>query len=73
MTLVGGAFEFETDAVIALTGSDFGAGLPLWTAVEIRAGETVRCGATRSGARCYLAVRGGIGVPGPWAARRSTS
>ena len=38
MTLVGGAFEFETDAVIALTGSDFGAGLPLWTAVEIKAG-----------------------------------
>ena len=63
MTLVGGAFEFETDAVIALTGSDFGAGLPLWTAVEIKAGETVRCGATRSGARAYLAVRGGIGVP----------
>jgi antagonist of KipI len=63
MTLVGGAFEFETDAVIALTGSDFGAGLPLWTAVEIKAGETVRCGATRSGARGYLAVRGGIGVP----------
>jgi len=63
MTLVGAALEFETDAVIALTGSDFGAGLPLWTALDIRAGQTVRCGATRSGARAYLAVRGGIGVP----------
>jgi KipI family sensor histidine kinase inhibitor len=63
MTLVGGAFEFETDAIIALTGSDFGAGLPLWTAIDIKAGQTVRCGATRSGARAYLAVRGGIGVP----------
>jgi KipI family sensor histidine kinase inhibitor len=63
MTLVGGAFEFETDAVIALTGSDFGAGLPLWTAIEIKAGQAVHCGATRSGARGYLAVRGGIGVP----------
>jgi antagonist of KipI len=62
MTLVGGAFEFETDAVVALTGSDFGAGLPLWAAIDIKAGETVRCGATRSGARGYLAVRGGIGV-----------
>jgi antagonist of KipI len=60
MTLVGGVFEFETAAVIALTGSDFGAGLPLWSAVEIRAGQTVRCGPTQSGARCYLAVRGGI-------------
>lgn len=63
MTLVGGAFEFEADTVIALTGSEFGAELPLWTAVEIKGGETVRCGPTQSGARCYLAVRGGIAVP----------
>ncbi len=63
MTLAGGAFEFEAAAVVALTGSDFGAGLPLWTPFEVRAGQTVRCGATRSGARCYLAVRGGIAVP----------
>ena len=53
MTLVGGAFEFEADAVVALAGSDFGAGVPLWTAVEIRAGQVLRCGATRAGARCY--------------------
>jgi antagonist of KipI len=63
MTLAGGAFEFENDCTIALTGSDFGADLPLWSAVEIKAGQTVRCGATRSGARCYLAVRGGIAMP----------
>lgn len=62
MTLAGGAFEFESDTVIALTGSDFGAGLPLWSAVEVKAGQTVRCGSTQSGARCYLSVRGGIGV-----------
>ena len=63
MTLAGAAFEFERDAVIALTGSDFGAGLPLWTAVEMKAGSTLRCGATNAGARCYLAVRGGIDAP----------
>jgi antagonist of KipI len=63
MTLIGGAFEFEAATVIALTGSDFGAGLPHWTAVEIPAGHIVRCGPTRSGARCYMAVRGGIAVP----------
>src|SRR5204863_4721034 len=28
MTLVGGEFQFEGDAVAALTGSDFGTGLP---------------------------------------------
>ena len=63
MTLVGGAFEFESEAVVALTGSDFAAGLPLWTAVELKAGGVVRCGASQSGARCYLAVRGGIDAP----------
>jgi antagonist of KipI len=63
MTLTGAALEFETAAVIAITGSDFGSGLPLWTALEIAAGTVVRCGMTRSGARCYLAVRGGIQAP----------
>ena len=63
MTLVGGSFAFDADAVVALTGSDFQAGLPLWTAVEVKAGTEIRCGAARSGARGYLAVRGGIDVP----------
>jgi len=63
MTLVGGTFEFTADTVVALTGSDFGAGLPLWSAVEVKAGQIVKCGATRSGARCYLCVRGGIAAP----------
>lgn len=62
MTLIGGAFEFDADTVVALTGSDFGAGLPLWSAVEVKAGQAVRCGPSQSGARCYLCVRGGIGV-----------
>src|SRR5580704_15553253 len=45
MTLVGAEVEFEGPATIALTGSDFDAGLPLWTAVEVQAGQTVRCAA----------------------------
>jgi len=52
MTLMGAAFEFESGTVVAFTGSDFGAGLPLWTAVALKAGQTVRCGPTQSGARC---------------------
>ena len=63
MTLIGATLEFETAAVVALTGADFGAGLPLWTSHEIPAGHTIRCGPTRSGARCCLAVRGGLDVP----------
>src|SRR5436190_16793112 len=63
MTLAGATLEFEAAAVIALTGSDFGSGLPLWTAVEVKPGDVIRCPATRGGARCYLSVGGGIDVP----------
>ena len=63
MTLAGGAFEFESGAVVAITGSDFGGGQPLWSAFEVAAGGVLRCGVSRAGARCYLSVRGGIDVP----------
>jgi KipI family sensor histidine kinase inhibitor len=68
MTLLGGAFRFEIDALIAVTGSDFAAeidGAPVasWTAVPVRAGQVLRLGHTRQGARAYLCVRGGIEVP----------
>jgi len=67
MTLLGGTFLFPEGAVIALAGSDFGAmqdGKPveLWTPFESRPGQALRLGPTRSGARCYLCVRGGIEV-----------
>ena len=42
---------------------DFASSVPLWRPVEIRPGETVRFGPARSGARCYLSVRGGLDVP----------
>ena len=67
MTLVGGAFTFERAATVAATGADFGpsldgVALPMWTSIEIPKGETVRFGASRSGARAYLCVQGGIAV-----------
>lgn len=68
MTLVGGAFEFESSCVVALAGSDFGATLdgqrlPLWTSALVKAGQVLRCGSTQSGARSYLCIRGGVSVP----------
>ena len=63
MTLKGGTFRFPEGGILALTGADFGTGLPLWTACTLKAGDIVRCGASLTGARCYLCVRGGIDVP----------
>ena len=65
MTLLGGTFLFPQAATIALTGSDFGsaldgAPLALWKSTEVSPGQILRVGPTRSGARCYLSVHGGI-------------
>jgi antagonist of KipI len=67
MTLLGGTFEFPEGALLSLAGSDFGATLEgkpvaLWKTFEASAGQVLRLGPTRSGARCYLCVQGGIGV-----------
>ncbi len=67
MTLLGGAFLFPEGAVLALSGSDFGARLdhvPVDPSMsfEARPGQTLRLGPTRSGARSYLCVQGGIDV-----------
>lgn len=67
MTLLGGAFQFHAAGVVAVTGSDFGSMLdgtvvPLWQSCEVKPGQTLRLGTTRSGARCYLCVHGGIQV-----------
>jgi len=68
MTLLGGEFLFPQGAALALTGSDFGATLdhvPVQpcASFEAQPGQTLRLGPTKSGARCYLCVRGGIDVP----------
>jgi antagonist of KipI len=62
MTLAGGTFEFVSAAVVALTGADFDANVPMWEALPVKPGGQLRCGNARSGARCYLCVRGGIDV-----------
>jgi antagonist of KipI len=63
MTLSGGTFAFPQGGVVALTGSDMGAGLPLWTACTLEPGDVLRCASSVTGARGYLCVRGGVSVP----------
>jgi antagonist of KipI len=67
MVLLGGTYLFPEGAILALTGSDFGATLDgtsvdFWTSIDVRPGQILRLGPTRSGARCYLCVQGGISV-----------
>ncbi len=68
MTLVGGKFEIQASTLISITGSDFqpklgGKEIPMWEAIAVKEGEILSFDATRSGARCYLCVAGGIDVP----------
>jgi antagonist of KipI len=63
MTLTGDEFAFERETIVVATGSDFSSPIALWEPVAIPAGRHLRFGPARSGARCYLAVRGGFDVP----------
>jgi antagonist of KipI len=68
MTLVGGSFRFDGNALIAVTGADADARLDgrrvaPWRSCPVRAGETLVCGALHGGARSYLCIGGGIVVP----------
>ena len=68
MTLIGGSFRFESDLSIALGGSDFdptldNTAIPTWQTIFVKSGQVLRCGPTKSGARCYLCVDGGISAP----------
>jgi len=70
-TLVGPELEFGADALIALTGADFGGDVGLWQPLRVTAGAVLRLAAARQGCRGYLAVAGGFDVP-PVLGSRST-
>jgi urea carboxylase len=62
---LGPTLRFACDADIALAGGSGaptldGAAVPMWRTLAVRAGQTLRCGPVRTGARAYLAVAGGI-------------
>ncbi len=62
MTLIGGRYEFEVDATIAVTGADFHQ-TATWQAVSVKKGSLLDVGPATSGVRGYLCVRGGINAP----------
>lgn len=70
ITAGGAAISLQRPALVAVTGADLGATvdgrpLPLWSAVSLSPGASLRWGGRGSawGARAYLAVAGGVAVP----------
>ncbi len=67
MTLIGGEFFFDSETIVAITGSDFrpmvdGNPIPLWTSISVKAGQALQFGMTQAGARCYLCIKGGFEI-----------
>ncbi len=60
ITLKGGRFAFDLDAAVSVVGADFACSIPMGRVVWVRSGDVVEIGGCRSGARCYLGVRGGL-------------
>jgi urea carboxylase len=69
IAVTGPTLRFASDAVIALTGADFGARLdgipvPRWRSMVVREGALLEMTTAQGGGyRAYLAVAGGIDVP----------
>ncbi len=69
MTLMGGTYLFEEDAVIAITGANMKPKLNgekdigMWRSVSLKKGDKLIFGAAKEGCRTYLAVAGGLDVP----------
>ncbi|WP_033292586.1 biotin-dependent carboxyltransferase family protein [Amycolatopsis jejuensis] len=65
---LGPELHFTEDAVVAITGAELppkvnGEDRPLWEAFAVSAGDVLRFGFCKRGARAYVAVSGGIDVP----------
>jgi len=77
ITLTGPTLRFACDAIIALTGADFGARLdgrplPRWQSIRVKQNSVLELGGAQDGgARAYLAIAGGIETT-PYLGSRST-
>ena len=68
MSMVGAAFKFDDEQIVAICGADMQAELngkrvPCWTSFAVPKGSELRLDYAPAGFRSYLAVRGGIDVP----------
>jgi biotin-dependent carboxylase-like uncharacterized protein len=68
MTMLGGAFEFESDCLVSVCGADMevkldGVKVPNWSAFHVPVGTLLSFDYALTGCRAYLAVHGGIKTP----------
>lgn len=68
MTLIGPTIQFEKSCCISLTGADMdarcdGRRIVPYRPILIQAGQTLKLGTTKTGARTYMAVHGGFNLP----------
>lgn len=67
-TLMGPELEFDSDAVIAVTGGNLspkvnGRDIDMWSRIKVYKGDVLSFGPIKDGCRSYIAVSGGIDVP----------
>jgi antagonist of KipI len=68
---------FHRDAIVSLTGAEMvptlqGSEVPLWKPLIVKAGNELTFQRRNKGARCYLAIRGGVALA-PWLGSHSTN
>jgi biotin-dependent carboxylase-like uncharacterized protein len=73
---MGPTLKFQRDGVIAITGADMQPKLdaepvPLWESIAVKAGQTLALTSSKTGARSYIAISGGVDTPA-WLGSRST-
>ncbi|ERS04052.1 urea carboxylase [Acinetobacter sp. COS3] len=67
-TLQGPTLKFHCDSQIVLTGGDMEASLdgqiiPMWSTINVRKGQVLKCGRISTGCRSYIGIKGGLNVP----------
>ena len=73
---MGPTLKFNSDRIIAITGSDMspkidGTPVPLWQSLEVKKDQVLEMAFAMVGARSYIAFSGGINTA-PWLGSRST-
>ena len=67
ITLKGPTLLFNNNCTISITGGDFnplinGMPIKMYESINVKLGDTLKINNTKNGARCYLAISGGIDV-----------